>query len=255
MPCSRAARRSRRPPPGGAAPDPLAERPEVGEARAFSPATPQVRTLDNGAALWVLPESSLPLVSLQVYVPGGAASDPDNKPGLTALADELLVHGAGDRDATAFAKEVERLALDLSATTTGKATLLTLDAHRDRLEVGLDLLADALLRPRFDPDEVERVREQQVGAIKQSLDDPRSVASQVAWAAWYGEGHPLAHPTLGTESGLARVRPEALARSWRRRADPSQSLIVAAGAVDPDELKTLLDTPGGLDVAAVAADD
>lgn len=229
-------------PPPAAAVDPLAERPAVGEARPFAPTTPQVRSLENGAELWVLPETSLPLVSLQVYVPGGAASDPAKKPGLTALADELLVHGAGERDATAFAAEVERLALDLSATTTGQATLLSLEAHRDRLELGLDLLADALLRPRFDPDEVERVAEQQVGAIKQSLDDPRSVASQVAWAAWYGDGHPLAHPTLGTESGLSRIRPEALARSWKRRADPSRSLIVAAGAVDPDALKALLDS-------------
>ncbi len=221
--------------------DPLAERPTVGESRPFSPATPEVRSLANGAMLWVLAENTLPLVSLQVYVPGGAASDPDGKPGLTALADELLVHGAGDRDATAFAGEVERLALDLSATTTGTATLLALDAHRDRLEAGLDLLADAMLRPRFDADEVERVRQQQIGAIKQSLDDPRSVASQVAWAAWYGDNHPLAHPTLGTESGLTRVRPEALARSWKRRADPSRTLIVAAGAVEADALKALLD--------------
>lgn len=228
-------------PPVAAPADPLADRPEVGPAKAFSPATPQVRTLASGATLWVVPQEGLPLVSLRVRVEGGAATDPADKPGLTALADELLTHGAGDRDATAFAAEVERLALDLGAITTGRATVLTLSAHADRLDDGLDLLADAMLRPRFDADEVERVREQQLGSIKQSLDDPRTVASTVAWAEWYGPDHPLAHPTQGTEAGIAKVRPERLRRTWARRADPSRTVIVASGAVSADALAQKLD--------------
>ena len=228
-------------PPPAPPVDPLAARPAVGTPAAFTPPAPTQLSLSNGAALWVVPQPGLPLVSLRLHLPGGAATDPAGHPGLTVLADEMVMHGAGDRDAAAFAAESERLALSLWTWTGGSSTTVALDAHADRLDVGLDLLADAVLRPTFAPDEVALVLEQQIGDIRQSLDDPRTVASTAAWATWYGDGHPLSTPTSGTESGLAGVEAPALASSWVARAVPNRATFVVSGAVEPEAVQAALE--------------
>ena len=228
-------------PPPAPAVDPLATRPAVGTPAAYTPPAPTQLTLSNGATLWVVAQPGLPLVSLRLHLPGGAATDPSGHPGLTVLADEMVMHGAGTRDAAAFAAQSERLALDLWTATGATSTTVALDAHADQLDVGLDLFADAVLRPTFDPDEVALVREQQVGDIRQSLDDPRTVASTAAWATWYGDGHPLSTPTGGTESGLTGVGAPELVQSWSSRAVPSRATFVVTGAVEPDALLAALD--------------
>ena len=45
--------------------------PVAGPLPAWSPPAPQVGSLENGATLWVLPDRSLPLVSLRIVFPGG----------------------------------------------------------------------------------------------------------------------------------------------------------------------------------------
>ena len=76
-----------------------------------------------------------------------------------------------------FAAEVERLALSLGVYTGGMASTVSLDAHTDRLEAGLGLMADMILRPRFDDDDVERLKNLQIGALTESADNPRMLAT------------------------------------------------------------------------------
>ncbi len=220
--------------------DLLAERPPVGPPPAFQPPAAESFQLENGLTVWVLSRPDLPLVSLRLSLPGGSAADPAEHPGLTYLADEMLVHGAGDRDAAQYAEALERQAIDLWVGTDSTRTTFHLDCHADRFAEGLALMTDALLAPRFDAEELDRVRAQQEGDILGQLDDGRAVASMVAWQQWFGAGHPLAHPTEGTVSGIAGLGPDALRASWTGRAVPSRSTLVVTGAVDAASLKDTL---------------
>ncbi|MBT4816927.1 MAG: hypothetical protein HON70_14585, partial [Lentisphaerae bacterium] len=53
---------------------------------------------------------------------------------------------AGDRDGAAFAAHAEQLAIDLEVGTWERGTVVSLDCHADRLDEGLALMADAVLR-------------------------------------------------------------------------------------------------------------
>ena len=55
---------------------------------------PQISELDNGGTLWVLADSDLPLVSLRIVFPGGAATDPEESPGAAYMAGLLMEEGA-----------------------------------------------------------------------------------------------------------------------------------------------------------------
>lgn len=221
--------------------DPLAQRPEVGAAPAFAATVPERFTLSNGAEVWLVQQPSLPLVSIRLVVPGGSALDPADKPGLSSLTDSMLTHGAGSRDAAEFARAVEQQAFTLGARADGVSSVVYLDSHAARLDDGLALMADAVLRPKFDASELDRVRDLRLGSIAESLDDPPTVASWVADRVFFGAQHPLGHPAIGTEAGIKAIKAEDLKASWSRRYGPKGATFVVAGAIDAASLKAALE--------------
>ena len=174
--------------------NPNAQPPQIAPTPQFSPVTPQEFELSNGAKLWHVHRPGLPLVSMEMVLPGGGATDPAGAAGTTYLADAMILEGAGDRDATTFSAETDRLAVEIGVSTWGVATIVSLDAHADRFEDGLDLFADAVLRPRFKKEDLSRIKDSALADIKERMDDPRAISGLVMDALYYGEGHPLAPP-------------------------------------------------------------
>ncbi|MFT5679574.1 MAG: zinc protease [Myxococcota bacterium] len=222
--------------------DPLSLRPTVADPAAYAPPVPQEITLSNGVGLWLEERSDLPLVSIRLVIDGGAATDPPEHPGLAWLTDSLLTHGAGDRDAVAFAEFVEQQAIDLSVSTFGTTSVVRLSTHTDRLDDALDLLADAVLRPALAEADLARVRELQIGDITQSLDEPWTVAPWVASRLYFGESHPLAHPNIGTPEGLAKISDDDLRASWSSRYVASRAHFVVVGAVSAETITAGLES-------------
>ncbi len=222
--------------------DPLSVRPEISAPAAYTPPAPRELTLSNGVGLWLDERADLPLVSLRLTIQGGAAADPASRPGLTWLADSMLTSGAGDRDAVAFAAFSEQQAIDLSVSTHGTESVVRLSTHTDRLDDALDLLADVVLRPAFNAEDLDRVRELQIGEITQSLDEPWTVAPWVAARLYFGDGHPLAHPDIGTPEGLEKITTAELRASWEKRFVSARAHFVVVGAVDAETITAGLES-------------
>ncbi len=214
--------------------------PTVAAAADFVPAVPTEHALENGLKIWLVERPGLPLVSLRLVIPGGSAQDPIDQHGVSSLTDEALKHGAGDRDATAFAAEVERLALSLSVSTGGTASVVRLDTHTDRLDQGLALMADMILRPRFAPEDIDRLKALEVGSLKEASDDPRTVAAWTVARQYYGEGHPLSHPIEGSLESLKALTAEQIRASYSKRYVPDNAVLVVAGDVTADVIKEKL---------------
>lgn len=211
------------------------------ETVTFAPPEPTVLELAGGGTLWLVERPGLPLVSLRLMVPGGRAADPADQPGLVQFSDDMLTHGAGDYDAQAFAQAMDQLAIDLGVATTDTHSVVTLDTHAERLGPALDLVAAAVLSPRFEPEEVDRVREIRKGDLAVAMDSPRAVAGWVSDRVWYGADHPLAHPRQGTEASLASMTADGLRASWEARRASAAPQLVVVGDVTADALTTMLD--------------
>ena len=224
----------------------LTQPPIVAKAPSFTPPIPTEHTLHNGIQAWVVERPGLPLVSVRVVVPGGSASDPKGAWGTASLADEMLSQGAGSRDATEFAREVEELALSLDAQTTGSATIIALDAQSKTLGRGIELLTDMVFSPHFDEDDFDRVRDIRVGQLTEANDDATTVASWVLEQQYFGEGHPLAHPVEGTLGSIKSLKHSELKHSWEHRLSNNSGLsIVVAGDVNTESILGLLEEAFG----------
>lgn len=221
--------------------DALDTPPPIAEPSPFRPPAPTTHVLSNGVVVWLVQRHDLPLVSLRLLFFGGSASDPADKPGLATLTDEVMVHGAGDRDAAAYAAFAEQQAIDLGILTSASSSVLYAEAHADKLPTALDLLADAALRPQLSQADLDRVRAIQLGDLQQDLDDPRAVAPWISARLYYGPGHPYAHPDIGTPEGLAAISVDDMRASWQERFTAARAHFIVVGAVDAETLTALLE--------------
>ncbi len=197
------------PPP----PDPLDTRPSVGPAVPFLPPTPQVGALANGVPVWVLSDSTLPVFNLQLNVPGGSQLDAPGREGTAALTMEVMRRGAGKLDGAAFAAEVERRGLSIDGGAGPDGSYLNVVGPSDQLGPALDLLADMVIRPRFDGEEIKKSRELLDAGLQQGLSEPAYVAERTAASLYWGPTHPYGRPPDGTVKGLKASTPVEV-RKW-----------------------------------------
>jgi zinc protease len=221
---------------------PHAQPPQVGPAPAFTPIVPSESTLSNGATLWHVYRPGLPLISLELVLPGGSALDPSDAPGTAYLADAMVLEGAGDRDATAFSVEADRLAIDIDVATSGMASFVSLEAHTDRFDDGMNLFADVVLRPRFEQVDLDRIKDASLAAHKERMDDPRTISAMVMDSVYYGQGHPLAPSIAGTEASITEASIPGLKTSWSDRYAPTGATFVVVGDVSLTDATAAIET-------------
>lgn len=233
------------PPPPPPAPvvvvDPLATRPEVGPAVAFTAPEPKTSKLSNGASVWVMELPSLPLVTMVIEVPGGSSLDPRGKEGTAALAGRLLQRGAGTRDAEAFAAEVDRLGIQLDISTSRYASTISLSVHKDRLPQAIELVSDMVMRPKFQGSDLRLERKLTVADIEQDLEEPSTIAARLGYSLYFGAGTAWGRPVDGTPKTVAGLSKKDLLNYHTMVWRGSNARITLAGAITQAEANTLLE--------------
>ena len=198
--------------------------PAVGAAA--SPRFPSIEreTLPNRVRLWTVDHREADLVSLVLLLPAGSAADPPGCDGLAAFTADLLDDGTRRRSGVDLHDELGRIGGRLGTDVTSDATVLSITALARHARDALALLIELATEPRFDPDEVERVRALRISRLAQM----RHVAGAVAERAF-----------LRSVYGAHRYRPRAGRYGDRARADvhrrhPGVSRRpLRAGALDP----------------------
>jgi zinc protease len=212
------------------------------------------RRLSCGATVVCEPDERGDLASVSVVGIGGGLVEGSGNAGLSGAWSALLSRGAGDLDAMSFAAAVEDRSGSLRPWAGRNSAGIQIVFPSGDVQLGVELLAEALLSPRFDPLEVERTRADLVAGQRATRDDPSALAWDLAFSALY-PGHPWGHPGSGTAASAARLSPARL-RAFHRRVVQGENLVFGlAGGVDPEELCRRLEhllrglAPGAAQVA------
>ena len=192
----------------------------------------QTITLDNGATLLLMPRKDVPLVAANVAVRGGALADATGKEGTADLLGEMLSQGAGTRDALAFAQAVDGAGGNLGFGSSREAIVANAQFLSKDSGLMLSLLADALLRPKMDAAEFDKLRKRAIDGIANAKDsDPRQLIGTYA-NGWLFRGHPYGRSTGGDETSLATITLADLQAFRAQQMGGDRLIIAIAGDFD-----------------------
>lgn len=230
-----------------AAPKPTLALPAVTPTTKLDFPTVETRSLSNGIQVHFARRTVVPTVQVSVSFDAGIAADPRPQSGIGRLVLSLLEAGTRTRDSIALAEAQERLGADISTGQSMDRSSVSLYTLSVNLAPSLDLLADVIRNPAFDPGEVERIRAIQLTAIDQELTQPSALAARALYPILYGPDHPYGMSPRGqgdaaTVKALTRDDLIAYHRRWLR---PEKAEIFVVGNVDPSVLMQELEARFG----------
>lgn len=226
-------------------PDPeawRATRPAPGVERAWKAPAATRFTLSNGLPVYLVPQGDLPLVSVRLWLGLGREANPAGKAGLVALTASMLDEGTKTRDSATIAADAARLGAELYVNAGDESTVVALDALTgETLGPSLDLMADVVLRPRFDKKDFARVQGDVVAAIQAAAADPNDVARRVFLAELYGAAHPYGTPAAGTVASVKALKLADVTKAYAQHFHAGNAALVVVGKLDEAAARAALE--------------
>jgi zinc protease len=215
--------------------------PAPGAEPTFRPPVATRLRLPNGMALLVVENHTLPIVALDLLVPGaGTAADPKHKAGLASLTVDLLDEGAGGLSALAIAEEAARLGAQITTYADADAARVSTSVLGKTLDPALELLGKLVTQPAFAAGELARVKGDVATAIEQRRDRPPEVASIVLGEALFGQDSAYGHPRAGVRADVKDLTVADVQAFYRAHWQPAAMTLVVVGDVDTPTLAARL---------------
>ena len=142
--------------------------------------------------------------------PAGWGYDRPGEEGTARAVNHLLTSGAGRYDRIAFARRLDQAGATLTPECAPESAEVTIWGPSEDWESLLALLSDVVLRPRFAPEDLERVRRQLSERQMREMTQPSSRADRELFRATYPAGHPYRSNGLGDARSIMRLTPSSV---------------------------------------------
>lgn len=207
--------------------------------------------MKDGMVAYMVPDKTLPLVSVYVLMRLGPDQDPPGKEGIGSLAMRQLTRGGTSKmTAEELEDRVAYLGAQLSSGMgSGRRGMMGLGGIRTGpaesyasvnllakdLDEGLALLAECLREPAFQEDRLSLAKDQLLQQMKERNDNTSGIERREWNLLMNGDGHWSNRWT--TEASVSSITREDLMEYHRRHVWPGNFLFAVSGNFDVKEMK------------------
>ena len=139
-----------------------------------------------------------------------------------------------------MAQEVDSIGGQLDAFTSKEYAGYYVKVLDEHVPVAVDLLADLVSHPTFDPGDIEKEQKVVLEEIKMVEDTPDDLVHEL-FAEGFWPDHPLGRPILGIPSTVSALDQAALRSYFTETYVAPNMSVVAVGNLDHDQLKALVE--------------
>ena len=195
----------------------------------------ELTTLPNGLRIVTENMPGLASASVGIWVTAGGRHERAEQNGIAHFLEHMAFKGTRTRSALRIAEEIEDVGGYINAYTPREMT-----AHYARVLGGdvaraLDVIADIVLNPVFDPREIEVERHVILQEIGQALDTPDDIIFDWLQEAAYPD-QAMGRTILGPAERVSAFGRADLAGFVAEHYGPDRMILSAAGAVDHDAI-------------------
>ena len=195
---------------------------------------PVEKTLPNGLRVIVAQTKNVPIVTAQLLIKSGGEADPQNLSGLADFTASLLTKGTKTRSATQIAEEIEFLGGSIGAGAGWDSSNVSVRVTNDKTDKALAVLADVVMNPTFQQEEIDRYREQLLDGLSVQMKQPGSIANNVANKLVFSSlGY--SHPLNGTPESVQRIKQADLVGFHKTHFAANNAVLVFTGDILPSQ--------------------
>lgn len=193
--------------------------------------------LDNGLPVLLIPDQSLPYISLVLLIHSGAADDPQGQAGLASLVGDLLNKGTTSRSAVELSDSLAQIGAGFSVSVGQDYTFVSASSLSFHFEPLLRDFAEILTEPTFTQVEVNRVRQRRLAELQRVVDQPTGFAARAFQQILYGTEHPYGRPSSGTLADVRAMRRANIIRYYLTHYRPNNAQLAVVGNFNQDSIQ------------------
>lgn len=222
------------------------------------------KTLANGLEVIVLPDSSVPLVTVELAVRNGSFTEPPELNGLSHLYEHMFfkpnqalfllkceeVLRSGGRPApicsvplsmkntigdVQFLRSIDQLGLTYNGTTREEVVNYYFTTTSPNVETAMKFINASVRYPTFDENEFENEKRVVIGELDRQEANPYGVLTQALTEKLFYK-YPTRKMPGGTKQTVAAATTEQMRTIQNRYYFPNNSALVVTGDVKPDEV-------------------
>ena len=197
--------------------------------------TIDLTTLPNGLRIVTERMPGIASASVGVWVLAGGRHEAAEQNGIAHFLEHMAFKGTKRRSALQIAEEIEDVGGYINAYTSREVTAYYARVLEADVPLGLDVIADIVLNPVFDPKEIEVERHVILQEIGQALDTPDDIIFDWLQEAAFPD-QPLGRTILGPAERIEGFGRDDLTGFVAQNYGPDRMILSAAGAVDHDRL-------------------
>jgi zinc protease len=205
--------------------------PPYGPSPVITPPAIWETSLDNSIRVAGITDAELPLVQFELHIDGGMLLENPARPGTANFLAEILDKGTAGMDTAAFEQALEQLGTSLSVNATEESFSIRGSTLARNLGATMNLVAEMLLQPRWDQEEIELARARILASLQDDLASPLAIADRQFALANFGSGHPFARDNRGTVESVTQISVTDLQQFHQHALAPALASIRLVGDI------------------------
>jgi zinc protease len=219
--------------------------PKPGANPSFALPSIDKQKLSNGMNVWIVKQSELPIVSMNMVFNSGGTADPQDRAGLASFTASLLNTGTKTRSAVDIANQLQSLGASVGAGSGWDSANVSLQTLTKNLDKALEIYSDVIMNPIFPETEFKTLQGRTLVAFRQRKDNPNAIASIVYSNLLYGKNHPYGKSLGGDENSVKAMTRAEIEKFYASYYRPNNATLIVVGDTDAKTIMPKLETAFG----------
>jgi zinc protease len=185
--------------------------------------------LTNGVKAIGINNTDIPKVNILFSMPIGHRYEP--KAGLAVLLTSLLEESTQKHSAEEIGSMLERLGSDVSFSAGDNEINMSISCLKQNLDSTLKIAQEMLFMPKFDQEDFDLVKKEQLDNIANSLTQATTIAGNVYSKLLYGPEFNLSIPTIGNAETVASIKLDDV-KEYYKNFSAFNSILAVSGDID-----------------------
>jgi zinc protease len=203
--------------------------------------------LANGMQVVVIPDHRTPVVTHMVWYRNGSADDPPGKSGIAHFLEHLMFKGTETKPKGMFSNLVSELGGQENAFTSYDYTAYFQKVAKEHLGTMMSFESDRMTKLVLADEDVLPERDVVLEERRMRTDSDPGAQLQESVGRTLYVNHPYGLPIIGWQHEIEGLNREDALAYYRRFYTPENAILVVAGDVTADEVRTLsMETYGAI---------
>ena len=191
-------------------------------------------TLPNGLKIVGTKNTEIPSVTMRLSIRGGHRLEQTmpGKAGIAELTASMLNEGSEKYTGEQLSAALDKLGSDISVYAGDNETTVYVQSLTKNLPATMALLEQRLLHPRFDAEDFDRLKKQQLEKIANFANQPAVIADLTYNRLIYGQNNIAGTAVAGTTASVSSLTLDDVKRFYNTYYAPNVSYLVVVGDVD-----------------------